>query len=166
MFTLKPITADGIPGALAKAERYRLLNEPDAAESICLDILAVEPENQRALVALLLARADQISRSADATSRAREVLPLLASEYERAYYAGLICERRGHAQLHARSLGAPRLAWDWFREAMQCYEEAERLRPAGNDDALLRWNACARILNAHPELQPGPEEPTPHLLGE
>ena len=54
MFEPKPISRDAIPAALAKAERYRLLNEPGEAESICLDILQIEPANQEAIVTLLL----------------------------------------------------------------------------------------------------------------
>ena len=46
MFQPKPISKDVIPSALAKAERYRLLNEPGEAESICLDVLQIEPDNQ------------------------------------------------------------------------------------------------------------------------
>jgi hypothetical protein len=34
-FDLKPISIASIPRALEKAERYRLLNEPEQAESIC-----------------------------------------------------------------------------------------------------------------------------------
>ena len=45
-FTLKPISPEAIPEALQKAERYRLLNEPAQAESLCQDVLAVEPNNQ------------------------------------------------------------------------------------------------------------------------
>jgi hypothetical protein len=155
MFQLKPMTKGGVAAALAKAERYRLLNEPEGAESICLDVLEVDPENQQALVTLLLARTDQIAQGiAGSVTRAREVLPRLGDEYDRAYYAGIINERRGHAQLLSPSMGASVLAYDWFREAMDCYERAEAIRPAGNDDAVLRWNSCARVLNAHPELTP------------
>ena len=42
--------------------------------------------------------------------------------------------------------------------AMVLYTKAESIRPPGNDDALLRWNACARALNANPELHPRPVE--------
>ena len=59
MFTLKPIDPAAVPAALQQAERYRLLNEPEEAESICLDVLAVEPDNQQALVMLLLSLTDQ-----------------------------------------------------------------------------------------------------------
>ena len=55
MFELKPIHQDAIPQALEKAHFYRLLNEPGAAESICLDILEIDPDNQQALVTLLVA---------------------------------------------------------------------------------------------------------------
>ncbi len=153
MFQLKPITKDGVAAALARAERYRLLNEPEAAESICLDVLVVEPDNQEALIDLLLARTDLISRGVGgAVARAREVLPRLKEEYDRAYYAGIINERRGHAQFLNPSIGASALAFDWFHEAMECFERAEAIRPAGNDDAVLRWNSCARVLNANPGM--------------
>ena len=99
MFQLKPISPGSLSGALAKAERYRLLNEPAEAESICLDILRVEPENQQALIMLLLSLTDQFG-SRMAESRPRELLSRLAGEYERAYYAGIISERKARAQLH------------------------------------------------------------------
>jgi hypothetical protein len=38
------------------------------------------------------------------------------------------------------------------------------VRPAGNDEALLRWNACARLLTRHPELQPGTEDEAEVML--
>jgi len=159
MFQLKPITAGGVGSALSKAERYRLLNEPEGAESICLDVLEVDPTNQQALITLLLARTDQIALGTPgAVTRAREVLGRLADDYDRAYYAGIVNERRGHAQLLNPSIGASALAYDWFHEAMQCYARAEAIRPPGNDDAVLRWNTCARVLNAHPEIAPRHEE--------
>jgi hypothetical protein len=159
MFELKPMTPGGVQAALAKAERYRLLNEPEAAESICLDIVSIDPTNQQALIALLLARTDLIARgTAGAVAKAREVLPRLTHEYDRAYYAGIINERRGHAQLLSPSMGAAALSYDWFIEAMECFERAEAIRPEGNDDAVLRWNSCARLLNAHPEIAPRHEE--------
>src|SRR3954465_14231818 len=97
---LKPITREGIPAALQKAERYRLLNESSAAESICLDVLEIEPGNQEALVSLILAITDQFAEEmSEGVHRAREYLPRLTDSYERAYYAGIICERRARAQL-------------------------------------------------------------------
>jgi hypothetical protein len=42
---------------------------------------------------------------------------------------------------------------------MSWYEKAEAQRPAGNDEAILRWNTCARLLAGNPELRPGSDEP-------
>jgi hypothetical protein len=156
MFPLKPLGRDSIDGALAKAERYRFLNEPGEAESICLDILEVDPGNQAALIALLLALSDQFVDEPEAYGRARDVVASLANEYDRAYYGGLIAERRAKAQLTRHGAGA----YDWIMDAMEYFERAESLRPAGNDDAVLRWNACVRFLEKHPYLRPGSEERT------
>ena len=158
MFDLKPLSKDAIPKALEKADRYRLLNEPAEAESICLDILAAEPDNQRALVMLILALTDQFDRVDYSVGdpQFNDLVPRLRDEYERAYYAGVISERRAKAslrrQIHASA------AYEWFREAMTWYEKAEALRPPGNDDAVLRWNTCARIFMHNTHLQPSGEE--------
>jgi hypothetical protein len=166
-FELKRLSASALPRALERAEHYRLLNEPWAAESICLDILAVEPAHQQALKVLLLARCDQFAHdTGDAVQRARDTLGLLASEYERAYYSGLVLERRAKARLEQRAPGAGFVAYEWLREAMTWYERAEALRPAGNDDALLRWNTCARMLNESAHIVPHAEEQGGQVLGE
>jgi|SRR5581483_5990652 len=148
MFDLKTISHEAVPRSIEKAERYRLLNEPALAESICLDILRVEPTNQQALIVLLLALTDQFN-SRMAESRPRELLNRIDGEYERAYYAGIIAERKARAQLHRGLREAEYAAHDGLREAMQWYEKAEALRPPENDDAALRWNACARTITEH-----------------
>jgi tetratricopeptide (TPR) repeat protein len=159
MFELKPLSKEAIPKALEKAERYRLLNEPVEAESICRDVLRIDPENQQALITLLLALTDQVEHGiADVVGQAREALSRLRGEYERAYYAGIICERRAKAQMLQGGPGSGYAAHAAFREAMDWYEKADSLRPPGNDDARLRWNTCVRILGRHPELRPVPEE--------
>ena len=158
MRELKTLSADALDAALAKAERYRLLNEPEEAESICLDVLAVDPDNQPAHIMLLLARTDQFGHAAGAHHRAREVLSSLQSEYDRAYYAGIIAERLAKAQV-ARG-GASVGAYEWLVEAMSFFERADNVRPAGNDDARLRWNACARFMERHPHLRPSLDERT------
>ena len=153
MLPLKPLSKDAIPGALGKAERYRLLNEPGQAESICLDVLAVDPDNQPALVMLILALTDQfVEHPAGALQRARAELPKLTSAYDRAYYAGIICERRAKSQLAQGGHGASQAAREWLKEALDHYQQAEALRAPGNDDAILRWNACVRLLERHPEV--------------
>ncbi|HLH00718.1 MAG TPA: hypothetical protein VKX49_30710 [Bryobacteraceae bacterium] len=164
-FHLKPISKSGIAEALEKAERYRLLAEPSLAESICLDVLHIDPENQEALVMLLLALTDQFGQGT-APGKAREVLPRLKGEYEREYYAGIIWERSAHAQLRKASPNATFTAYEGFRQAMECYEKAEAVHPAGNDDAILRWNTCARILMRNPNLRPRPDEAYEPVLGE
>ena len=159
MFELKSLGPDSIAAALQKVERYRLLNEPAEAESICLDVLRVDPGNQQALVMLLLALTDQFDRgSAVGVNQAREILPALTSQYERAYYAGIISERRAKALVHQALPGSASVAYDSLREAMMHYERAETMRPPHDDSALLRWNTCARILMRSQHLTPGSEE--------
>ena len=165
MFTLKRISPSGVPAALQKAERYRLLNDSSAAESICRDIVEIDPENQQALIVLLLSITDQFpDELGDALRRAREILPRLRDEYKRAYYAGIICERRAKVQRRQSTPGSGSMAYESFREAMEWYEKAESMRPAENDESILRWNTCARVLMRHPELEPGVEEREETLL--
>ena len=155
MFELKAISKQAIPGALEKVERYRLLNEPGNAESICRDILAIDPENQATFVALILSLADQFSEGLHLRfEEAKQTATRLTSKYEREYYLGIICERRGRSHHQRGTPGAGHLAYDWLHDAMAAYENAEKLRPEGNDDALLRWNSCARFIMHHPEIQP------------
>ncbi len=155
MFDLKPIAADAVPAALEKANRYRLLNEPEQAESICEDVLRIDPGNQEAVVTLLLAHTDRFADPRPASPQAaKELLPRLYGEYERAYYAGIVAEREGIAWLRSGKPRAGRTAYHLLREAMDWYEKAEALRPAANDDAILRWNSCARLIEANPDLVP------------
>jgi hypothetical protein len=151
MFQLKRITPEAIPGALEKALRYRLLNEPLEAESICRDVLEIDPDNQQAAETLILALTDQFVRGfSTAWEEARTALSLLSSQYERAYYEGIVCERWGKAQI---AKGLPtEAAIDWFLQAMRCYERADELRPADDPDPALRWNACARFLERYPQF--------------
>jgi hypothetical protein len=156
-FELKPISPDSISEALAKVERYRLLNEPSLAESICLDILIVAPNHQQALIALLLARTEQFGDGVSAQA-ALEILSRIHGEYERDYYEGIIRERMAHAQLREGRLGGAAAAYHKFREAMRCFERAEAVRPSGNDDPILRWNTCARVIMRNPDIRPLPHE--------
>jgi hypothetical protein len=152
MFELKPLSRDAIESALAKAERYRLLNEPSQAESICLDVLEIDPDNQQAQIVLLLALSDQFGDGSGAAARAQQLAGRLHGEYDRHYYSGLVAERRARAHLQ-RGGAAVQGAYEWLMDALECYEQAERVRPAGNDDAILRWNACVRVLRQYPQLE-------------
>jgi hypothetical protein len=160
VFELKNLSRDAIPAALEKAMRYRLLNEPAEAESISQDVLRTDPDNQQALVILLLALSDRFAKDYSVgVMQAQEILARLRDPYEGAYYAGIICERRAKARLHRGGPGSGFEAYGFLREAMVCYEKAESLRPPGNDDALLRWNACARIIMSN-HLAPREEQQT------
>lgn len=157
MFDLKPIAKDSIPRALARAERYRLLNEPREAESICRDILAIDPANQDALVCMILATTDMFHGLRVAILEARLLLPGLKAEFDRHYYTGVVEERWGKALQEA---GYPKEAvYQFLREAMTHFEAAQAAAPHGNDDAILRWNACVRIIERH-GLAPADEEET------
>jgi hypothetical protein len=164
-FELKLLSRNAIPEALEKAQRYRLLDEPWQAESICLDVLRVEPANQQALITLLLAITDQFGKEIPA-SRARDVLRSIQGDYERAYYAGIVCERSARARMKQSIPGANDRAYQEFVDAMHWYETAEAQKPSDNDDAILRWNTCARTLMRHTELRPQPEERLEPILGE
>jgi hypothetical protein len=166
VFALKPISHESVAGALAKAERYRLLNEPGEAESICCDILEIEPRNQQALISLLLALTDQISHEPRAFSHAMAIVDRFESPYDRAYYSGIAWERRAKAHHHGGGHGANHYVYEWLVNALKFFEEAERLRPSGNDDAVLRWNACVRYLGLHKELAPAAEEKREPILAE
>ena len=163
-FEFKVLSLDAVPRALEKAVRYRLLNEPSEAESICLDALEVDPDNQEAFATLVLALTDQFDHDAGAVRRALAAVLRLANEYERYYYTGLIYERRAKALLKNRALRGAGHAYEWLREAMSYYDRAEAIRPETNDDALLRWNACARLIMSDPHLAPAVEEPGEPLL--
>jgi hypothetical protein len=166
MADFKPISREAIPPALEKAERYRLLNEPTQAESICLDVLAVDSDNQQALVMLLLALTDQFpTESSECFREAEAVVPKLHSEYERLYYSGIIWERRALARAQHGGPGSTSVAFAWINVAMEFFEQAEKIRPAGNDDALLRWNSCVRLCQRY-QLHDEPEEMHPALLGD
>jgi tetratricopeptide (TPR) repeat protein len=158
-FTLKTISKNGVAEALSKVTLYRSLNEPEEAESICHDILAVEPENQLAQRLLGLAITDQFTGHVlDRYSEVENLFENLADPYERQYYLGLLHERRAKAQMR---LGRPpEVLVALFKTAMQHFEEAEKIHPPENDDAVLRWNRCVRLLHKLPDVELVQEEVT------
>jgi hypothetical protein len=166
MFALKPISLDSVAGALAKAERYRLLNEPTEAESICRDILEIAPANREARISLILALTDEFAQDEKAFSIAVGEAAGLESAYDRAYYSGIAWERRAKAFHDAGRLGSSGHVYDWLVKALGLFEEAERLRPTGNDDPILRWNACVRFLARHKTVGPKAEDVREPILSE
>ena len=155
---LKMISKNGIAQAISKGELYRYLAEPEETESICRDILAVEGDNQAALRMLGLAISDQLSGGRlDRWSEAESVFQSLTDPYERFYYTGLLHERRAKAQVRA---GQPlRTLVPLIENAMLCFEQAEKIRPPNNDEALLRWNRCVRLLQSLPHGEREEEMP-------
>jgi hypothetical protein len=154
-FALERLSAEAVPRALDKVHLYRVLNMPRMAESICHDVLAVEPDNERALVELILSLVDQYAVPGPRVSSvtATQVIHRLSTPYLRAYYSGLDLERRALALIATGS--APGYAvYEFLVRAMGFYRMAMDHREAGNDDALLRWNTCARLLNQNPDLAP------------
>ncbi len=160
MSVLKTISKESIPRALDKAERYRLLNEPFFAESICLDVLLVSPDDQQALTIYVLALTDQFNLGVEdqGAARASRAIARMTSEYARAYYTGIVSERRAAATLHRGGYGAGSAAWHDIQDAIAAYEKADALQTDdGNDDAILRYNTCLRLIEVHRLRAPTPE---------
>jgi hypothetical protein len=165
MLELRTLSREAIPHALEKAERYRLLKEPYNAESICRDILAVDPENQQALILLLLAITDKFDQKLSAEfAKAKEVIEQLSDRYCKAYYRGIVFERRAMTHLKSGQHGAGRLAHEWLVKAMDSYDEALTFCNPGNQDAVLRWNTCARIINETPHVMPPAKDSGEEML--
>ena len=165
MFELKPLSPEALPAALDKALRYRLLNEPMQAESICRDILRVDPDHREALITLILALTDQFGQRLAANfAEAEKMVARLGEEYDRLYYRGIVCERRANAHHQTRGPGSGNLAYDWYRQAMELYERAAELAEPGNAEAVLRWNTCVRMLRQNADLKPAPDEAFHPLL--
>ena len=164
MLELKPLHKESIPKALVRAKHYRLLNEPWQAASICKDILLVEPENQKAILYLILALTDQFGQKSSLESEAKELCTRLDSEYERLYYRGIMAERMGKVALKRNTPRASYMAYDYYEKAMELFEQASKISPEANDDAILRWNACLRAIKEF-NITPAPQEDsTPHFL--
>ena len=159
MSELKPISRDAIPRALEKAVRYRMLNEPFFAESICLDVLTADPEHARALSIYVLSLSDQFKVNATSgVPKARAAIAKMKTEFERLYYAAIVSERRAVALLERSPAGASAAAWHHLQDAMAGYEKADAAQgDATNDDALLRYNTCVRLI-AHYRLSAPPPE--------
>jgi len=144
-YVLRRIHPGGVAAALQKADKYRELNQPAEAASICHDVLAVDADNQLALRILGLALTDQFGPStSERFAAAQETFARLRDPYERAFYGGLAYERQAKAQLAADL--PPHAVRPLFDQALGRYGEAEALSPPGNDDAILRWNSCVRTL--------------------
>jgi len=148
MSDLKPISKQGIQRALEKVDRYRLLNDPIEAESICRDILEIDPENQEAIIMFLLTLTDQFNQGVTGREP-NALLPKIKDEFKREYYRGIILEREAKAALSRGLPGSNHDAYEWLEEAMEAFIKADKLSAKDNDDAILRWNACVRTMEKY-----------------
>jgi len=159
MIQLKKISSDFIGEALRKADKYRMLNHPKTSESICRDVLEVDPDNQQAVHLLIVSVSEQFAntnRYSDIRLRhADEWISHVKDEYQRLYLSGLIRERWAKARI--RDLPGPDL-YEYFHEAMEFYEQAEKIKPEGDESTTIHWNLCARQINRHPHIRPHEED--------
>jgi len=140
------ISREAIPGSLGKAERYRLLNQPWQAESICRDVLSIESSNQAALILLVLCLTDQFEEGVS-PDEALKIVEGFPNQYHRIYYSGIIYERQAIATFRReRDYRSRRRVCLLFQNAMESNKQAQAIRPQDNDDSVLRWNACVRFL--------------------
>jgi tetratricopeptide (TPR) repeat protein len=160
---LKRLWRASLDGALAKAEQYRALNQPEEAESICRDVLAVDTGNQRAWKLLGLALTDRLpTHRVGLLEQALEAFGRLTDEYERIYHVGVAWERAAKAHLERNEAHSAVTA---FEHALRQYEKAENMRP-DSADPIVRWNRCVRLLAEHPALlaaMKAPREDQVHL---
>ena len=154
MLELKTIKPEAVSSSLEMANRYRLLGEPDESASICQDILAVAPDHQEVLITLLLALTDKFADSGlnPSFAEARQTVDKLDSAYCKSYYSGIVFERRAKYHLRQSQPGSGSLAYEWFVKAMEAFDQAMQGCDPDNQDAVLRWNSCARIINSRPDL--------------
>jgi hypothetical protein len=110
------------------------------------------PENQAAKRLFGLALADQFTGGErDSYSEAERTFQSLTDPYERLYFVGLLRERHAKAELSAGH--AAYMITALLREALRLFEQAEAIRPPGNDEVILRWNRCVRLIQSPPELE-------------
>jgi tetratricopeptide (TPR) repeat protein len=149
-YSLKQIPRANLEAAIAKAAHYRDLNQPEEAESICRDVLDVDPGNQQAWKILGLAITDQFATGqVGLLEEAVEAFERLGDEYERVYHVGVAWERAAKAHLERNEAHS---AVTSFEHALRLFEKAEHMRP-DSPDPVLRWNRCVRLLSNHPSLK-------------
>ena len=164
---LKSLSPAAVDGALRLAADSRKGGQAQTCESVCHDVLQAEPRNQEALRLLLLSHADRFDAdSSQHEMGARDAQSRLTSAYDRAFYDGYIMHRLAQAAIASGSPSAARIVYDLLTGAMASYEDAERMRPDGNDDAVLLWNACHRLLQSTPHSGPRETQAFETMVGE
>jgi len=147
---LKRLPASSLQAAVAKAAHYRDLNQPEEAESICHDVLSVDPAHPDALKILGLALTDRFATGhVGLLEEAVRVFEHLPDAYQRTYHLGVAWERAAKAHLERHEIHSAAAA---FENALKFFEEAEGLRP-DLPDPLLRWNRCIRLVSTNARLR-------------
>ena len=99
-FELKKLPHASLDAAIAKAEHYRDLNQPEEAESICLDVLDLEPQHAKAWKLLGLAITDRFPTGrVGLLEQAIQAFENLPDHYERTYHLGVAWERAAKAHV-------------------------------------------------------------------
>jgi tetratricopeptide (TPR) repeat protein len=156
VYALKRLSPKNLDAALDRARHYRDLNQPEEAESICRDVLDVDPHHQEARKTLGLALTDRFPRHWHSLfEEATASFEKLTSEYERTYYTAVAWERLAKAQLDQ---GQAHNAAHAFERALELYERAQELSPDAADP-ILRWNRCVRALRDQPAILRALEDP-------
>ena len=150
------IHKDSIYTVLDKARQYRSLREPDLSISICLDVFAIDPDNQDALVIYILALTAQYSHQHAKVQPKKivEIIAKLKSEFHQIYYTGIFLERKARALL--KNPMSHSFAYEGLMEAIAKYELAEKISPKHCSDPILRYNSCLRTIEKE-NLQPRAE---------
>ena len=147
---LKRLADKNLGAAIGLAAHYRNLNEPEQAESICRDVLAVAPENVDALRTLGLALTDRFPTCwMTLFDEACTTFRKLPSDYERTYYLGIAWERYALAQAAG---GRSRNAINAFEDAMEHFEKAQELAAKDDPSPILHYNRCVRAVTNSAEL--------------
>ncbi len=139
-----------INSALDKAKQYRLLLEPELAVSICLDIFNIDKKHQETIIVYILALSDNLSKQKNDT-KIFDAIKLLTSEYHKKYYTGIYHERKALSLMKGNMSAS--FAYNLFTKAMDFYKQAIEISADDNDDAILRYNSCIRIIQ-HNRLSP------------
>ncbi|MEC7596311.1 MAG: hypothetical protein VYD29_04205 [Pseudomonadota bacterium] len=150
------IDKGSIEDVLERAKQYRSLLQPDMAISICMDIFAVDKNNQEALVIYILALTDQLSQSESKVHQKKitDSIKRLDSKFLQHYYSGIFFERQARSLLkHSMSRS---FAYEAFIEAIAEFEIAEKMAPEHCADPILRYNSCIRTIKKE-NLQPRQE---------
>ena len=144
------IDKNAINATLDKAKQYRSLLEPELTISICLDIFAIDENNQEALVIYILAMTDLYTHTNAKVPEQKitNAIQQLNSEFHRLYYQGIALERKARSLM--KNTMSRSFAYNLLIEAITLYEDAQKISLEKCDDSILRYNACVRtIKNEH-----------------